>query len=200
MPRNRERVCLEDGLKLDLNILCCKGIVPCGPNEWQVTSWYPRYFGDVRSFCLLNWRLSNPSRGSVRLVMRALDQSIDLVAAPRHFGGAQWYFVCPVLGVRASVLWMPPGTSCFASRQAWGDKVAYGSQFETPPYRAMSRAKAIRSRLGDEQYTSVFFNPPPSKPKGMHWRTFGAQLERLEAYENKCDSYAEKLISRSRKA
>jgi hypothetical protein len=132
--------------------------------------------------------------------MRALDQSIDLVAAPRHFGGAQWYFVCPVLGVRASVLWMPPGASCFASRQAWGGKVAYGSQFKTPPYRAMSRATGIRYRLGDEQYTSLFFNPPPAKPKGMHWRTFGAQLERLEAYENKRDSYAQKLISRFNKA
>jgi hypothetical protein len=200
MARHRERVQLEDGLKLDLNMLCSKGIVPCGPHEWQITSWHPRYFGEVRTFCLLNWRLSSASRGSVRLLMRALDQSIDLVAAPRHFGGAQWYFVCPAMEVRASILWMPAGASCFASRQAWGGKVAYGSQFLTPPYRAMSRAQAIRSRLGDEQHTSPFFYPPPFKPRGMHWRTFNVQLKRLKAYENKCDLYAEKLISRSKKA
>src|SRR6516164_9094989 len=109
MGRQRERIQLEDGLKLDLNILCSKGIVPLGPNEWQITSWHPRYCGEVRTFCLLNWRLSNASRGSVRLLMRALEQSIDLMAAPRHFGGVQWYFICPTTGRRASVLWMPPG-------------------------------------------------------------------------------------------
>jgi hypothetical protein len=95
---------------------------------------------------------------------------------------------------------MPPGASCFASRQAWSGKVAYASQFETPVYRAMSRAKAIRYRLGDQQYTSILCNPSPPKPRSMHWRTFNAQVKRLEAYEEKCDSFAQKLISRSRKA
>ncbi len=90
-------------------------------------------------------------------------------------------------GRRASVLWMPPGASCFASRQAWGREVAYASQFITAPFRALSRAHDIRHRLGDQEYTSVFDFPPPSRPRWMHRYTYEALLERLAFYERKCD-------------
>jgi hypothetical protein len=38
-----------------------------------------------------------------------------------HFGGRQWYFVCPYTKRRVSVLWMPPGARYFACRQRWGE-------------------------------------------------------------------------------
>jgi hypothetical protein len=175
MERQRERTPLEDGLKLNLNKLRVDAI-PQGERTQRVICWGPRYSGEARAIGLLICRLANPTHGSMSLRVGALQQSIDLVAAPRNFGGLQWYFVCPFTGRRASVLWMPPGASCFASRQAWGDKVAYASQFETPAYRAMTQAKGIRARLGDEQYTSILCNPPPPKPKGMHRRTFDRSL------------------------
>ena len=56
-------------------------------------------------------------------------QLIALEACERHFGGWQWYFVCPRTGLKASVLWMPPGARSFASRKRWGRQVAYHSQF-----------------------------------------------------------------------
>jgi hypothetical protein len=199
MARQRERIRLEDGLKLDLNKLGVQTIQHCEPVH-RIIYWGPQYWGNARKIGLLICRLFSATRGSMRLLLRSSDQLIDMVAESRHFGGVQWYFLCPMTGRRASVLWMPPGQSCFASRQAWGSQFAYGSQFETPPYRAMSRAKDIRLRLGDEQYTSIFFNPPPLKPKGMHWRTFNVQAKRLEAYEEKRDSFARILISRSNKA
>jgi hypothetical protein len=147
---------------------------------------------------LLIWRFNGFSGGSMQVLVGAIEQSIELVAVPRHFGGAQWYFVCPVLGRRAFVLWMPPGGNRFASRQAWGRKVAYRSQFETPPHRALSRARDLRRRLGGEDFVWVFRGFPPPRPRGMHGRTYFEHLKRLEAYEKKCDFYERRLISRNK--
>ena len=195
MARPRKRIPLEDGLKLDVNKLRVQAIAQRETTQ-QVVCCYPRYSGDARRFGLLVWRFSSGTRGSMRLLLRSLDQSIDLVAASRHFGGVQWYFLCPLTGRRASVLWMPPGTSCFASRQAWGGEVAYASQFITAPFRALSRAHDIRHRLGDKDYIRVFDPPLPSKPRGMHCYTYEALLDRLAFYERKCDLYVEKRIAR----
>src|ERR1700732_1828659 len=85
----------------------------------------------------------------------ALDQWIDLETVPRHFGGRQWFCVCPRTERRVSVLWKPPGSLSFASRQAWGRHVAYGSQFETPRGRALSAAQAIRCKLGGKDLENL---------------------------------------------
>ena len=132
----------------------------------HVISWDPRYSNDARTTGLLICRLASATRGSMRLLVHSLDQSIDLVAAPRHFGGSQWFFLCPFLRQRASVLWMPPGASCFASRQAWGNQFAYASQFKSPLYRAHSRAHQVscQTQQGEDQQPDI---PPlaPSKTK-----------------------------------
>jgi hypothetical protein len=78
-------------------------------------------------------RFCSQEEGWFRFEADGLDQRIILVARPRHFGGAQWYFICPVMNRRASVLWMPPGAERFCSRQTWGGRViAYRSQFLGP--------------------------------------------------------------------
>jgi hypothetical protein len=196
MARPRKRVPLEDGLKLDLNKLHVQAVSQ-GETTQHVIRLGPRYSGDARRFGLLVWCFSSATRGSVRLLLGSLDQSIDLVAVARHFGGRQLYFLCPTTGRRASVLWMPVGASCFASRQAWGREVAYASQFITAPFRALSCAHDIRHRLGDKEYIRVFDPPPPSKPKWMHRDTYETLLDRLAFYERKCDLYVEKQIARS---
>ena len=99
MARPRKRMELEDGVKLDVNKLRVQAISQGEPTQ-QVVCCYPRYSGDARRFGLLVWRFSSATRGSMRLLLRSLDQSIDLVAAPRHFGGVQWYFVCPICAAR----------------------------------------------------------------------------------------------------
>ena len=95
MARQRERNRLEDGFKLDLNKLHVQTISQGEPTQ-QVVCCYPRYSGDARRFGLLVWRFSSATRGSMRLLLGSLDQLIDLVALPRHFGGFQWYFLCPI--------------------------------------------------------------------------------------------------------
>ena len=48
MPRPRERVCLQDGLKLDLNRLARKGFIKHGANIGvRGITWTHSYWGDV---------------------------------------------------------------------------------------------------------------------------------------------------------
>src|ERR1700730_1397014 len=94
--------------------------------------------------------------------------------------------VCPRTERRVSVLWNPPGSRSFASRQAWGRQVAYGSQFETPRGRALSAAQAIRCKLGGKDYISIDDDMPP-KPKWMRWRTYERITRRCEANEATCN-------------
>ena len=184
MARPRIRIELEDGLKLDLNKLNVQGVSQ-GEMTQHVICWNPRYSGSARTIGVLICRLASATRGSMRLLLRSLDQSIDLVALPRHFGGVQWYFVCPLLRQRASVLWMPAGESCFASRQAWGSQFAYASQFETPIYRAHLRAHEIHCRLSGEDHSPIYHLLPPPKPRYMHRNTYEKLLKRLLDAESK---------------
>ena len=194
MGRPRERVTHEDGVRLDLSWLARQrgrpvgrvifGSFRLGERLWERR---PRRCLDenddrpTAGVFILDLD-EDRGRGSLMVSLGALTQKIELVALPRSFGGRQWFFRCPVLRRRASVLWMPPGASRFASRQAWGRQVAYRSQFRTRPFRALPRAQDIRYRLGGEDFMALDGFPPP-KPKGMHLRTYEAQLERLEAYE-----------------
>ena len=184
MARPRIRIPLEDGLKLDLNKLRVQAVLQ-GETIQRIICWDPRYSGDARRFGLLIWSFSSASCGSIRLRLGALKQSIDLVALPRHFGGVQWYFVCPMTGRRASVLWMPPSANCFASRRAWGSKFAYASQFETPNYRAHLRAHEIHCRLSGEDHSPIYHLLPPPKPRYMHRTTYDKLLKRLIDAESK---------------
>jgi hypothetical protein len=148
--------------------------------------------GDVET------ELSADGDGWLTLKLGELDQQIKLRGAPRRFGGFQWYFLCPATRRPVSVLWSPPGAKRFQSRQACGRQVAYGSQFDTPSNRAFSRAEEIRNRLSGRDFVTPDGSAPP-KPKGMHWRRYGALLERCDAYELKCDLYLVGLAARLKK-
>ena len=184
MARPRERIPLEDGLKIDLNKLHVQAISQ-GETTQRIICWDPRYSGGARTIGLLICRFASATRGSMRLLLRSLDQSIDLVAAPRHFGGQQWYFRCPMTGRRASVLWMPPGASCFASRHAWGSQFAYASQFESPIYRAHLQAHEIHCRLSGEDHSPIYHVLPPQRPRFMRMNTYDRLLKRLLDAESK---------------
>ena len=108
MGRWRQRVCLEDGLKLDLNKLL-RAVGTKREGSWRLRSrWGQR---TAHSKLCLGGDLT----GSLTLSLGQLEQTIELRAEPRHFGGVQWYFVCPVLGRNVSVLWLLPGAKRFVS-------------------------------------------------------------------------------------
>jgi hypothetical protein len=116
--------------------------------------------------------MSGTDWGCLHIRLGSLNQRIILTACPRHFGGRQWFFVCPYLNRRCHVLWMPPGAPSFACRQRWGQQVAHASQFHdniVRAHRGMARINAQLCRIGSFDPNEWDF---PPKPKWMRWRTY----------------------------
>ncbi|MBB4196681.1 hypothetical protein GGD83_000452 [Rhodoblastus sphagnicola] len=192
MARDRWRARLEDGLKLDLNKLICDGMVKPGCDLWASIRWSYTNSGGVVAAGAIRSSFHGET-GLLDLELGGVRQTFALASRPRHFGGRQWYFVCPSTARMVSVLWRPYGATAFASRQAWGRRVAYGSQFETPHDRALSRAQSLRRRLGGE--VSLISEAPP-RPKGMHTRTYRKKLEEIYRDELICDQYLAGALAR----
>ena len=183
MARSRKRVCLEDGFKLDLNRLIRDGIVVSGEVTSRTMFWRvdgPRKLAGV---AVVTADLTDGACPRVRIRMIGLDQTIELIAQERPFGGCQWYFRCPAMGLPASVLWKPPGATKFCSRQAWGKEVAYHTQFVGQTRRARIGRERARSRLGSDHKNADDLLSPPSKPKWMRWSTYERHIERYSSYE-----------------
>jgi hypothetical protein len=121
-------------------------------------------------------------------------QHITLIARERHFGGRQWYFLCPYLNRCASVLWMPPGAHSFASRERWGREVAYGSQFMDRKNRAHYGKARINSRLcAVGGFNSDEWELPP-KPKWMRWQAYERAEEKFDGYEAVLDEQVVQVV------
>jgi hypothetical protein len=184
MPRPCERVRLENGLKLDLNRLRRQGFVRPRATVWQRgIGWSNSYTGGTIATGLISAGMEGDWEGWFRIQLgNGLDQRIILVARPRRFGGHQWYFICPVMNRRCSVLWRPPGATSFCSRQKWGRQAAYSSQFETPSDRAWRAKRKIKDRLIADLDPEEWELPP--KPKGMRWRTYNRYVDRYDRAED----------------
>src|SRR6476619_6032954 len=181
MPKPRQRVCLESGLKLDLNKLRRQGLVRPGEKCGVVIRWTSTYTGEEIAQGVITSNMGGSYEGWLRIQLGDLDQTIILVPKPRHFGGYQWYFVCPVLNRYASVLWLPPEAERFCSRQTWGRQVAYASQFADPDNRAHIGQAKIKSRLIAD-LDPVEWDLPP-RPKWMRWSTYNRCVQKFDAYE-----------------
>ena len=169
MPRPLQRSRLESGYKLDLNKLRRKGLVSPGKRICAPIRWTEKY-SDEEIPGFVTSKMQPNSDSWLRLQIGTFDQTITLVPRSRHFGGHQWYFVCPVMNRCSSVLWMPPGAKRFCSRQTWGRGVAYASQFLDPDNRAHRGKAKIKSRLIADLDPDEWDLPP--KPKWMRWRTY----------------------------
>src|SRR5262245_59206195 len=98
MPRPRQRACLQDGLNLNLNRLARQEFIrPGGATGPVGISWTNRYFNEEVASGVITADMSGRHEGWFRIQMGQLDQRIVLVSHPRHFGGRQWYFVCPYM-------------------------------------------------------------------------------------------------------
>jgi hypothetical protein len=186
---------LEDGLKLDLNMLIRDDFVRPGEISNSRIVWCKQNSRAPIAFTRIFADMTGDRFGRLRLNYRGEDQNIQLEAAPRHFGGKQWYFICPFTLRRVSVLWQVPGSSDFASRQAWGRRVAYRSQFETWHDRALTSAQDIRYRLGGLEHISGLNGPVP-KPKWMRWRTYDQLMQQAAVKESAGFQYHLGIINR----
>lgn len=192
MSRIRRRVCLQDGPLLDLNMLAKLRIIRRGFRTKDRTVIWTYPYTDLKLLGLVSADLSKvDGTGWLTIQIGELFQEVSLVAQPRHFGGHQWYFRCPSTGHVVSVLFRPPGADNFASRYAWGDRVAYITQFGTRIDRAHLGKARIARRIGDcdpEKVTSL------PRPKGMRSKTYVRLAARFAAYQSRLDDGLAKVV------
>ena len=120
MPRHKQRMPLELGLALNVNELLREGFIEPGQSSPPKDCHWLDDDGGLRATAVISAsttiRPSATGYGEMHVVANWIDQTIRLAAQPRHFGGWQWYFVCPRANQRVSVLWSPPGKRFFAGR------------------------------------------------------------------------------------
>jgi hypothetical protein len=181
MARQRERICLEQGLKLDLVQLARRGFIQFGANVGpRGIGWNDRMSGEVFASGVITADMSRPDFGWLQISMDDFQQCVQLVLKPRHFGGGQWYFLCSELKRPALVLWKPPGARFFRCRQYWGSQVAYTSQFGT----AMDRAHIARAKLKVKLCSPNLDDwRIPAKPPNMRWATYDHLIKRYLRYD-----------------
>jgi hypothetical protein len=196
MGRSRDRVCLQDGLRLDFNWLHRQGYVPrYGRSGPRYIQWTYTYTGECIARGHITAEIHNKYEGWFRIQLgRSFDQCMDLRSQPRHFGGQQWYFRCPSTGRYVSVLWKPNGSNQFCARQTWPRQVAYASQFECSDNRAWRGKAKIKARLIADRDPDDWDLPP--KPKWMRWSTYNRLEEKFDRYESILDSGCLQLVAK----
>lgn len=186
MARPRKRVRLEDGLRLDLNTIIREGFWPSETESLTFgMTWTSSHRGALANALMTIQKVGEVEARLTLVLVGRFEQNLDLVAQPRHFGGRQWYFRCPITDKKCSVVWLPPGAPRFCSRQAWGRQVAYSTQFETPFDRAIAAREKVKSRLIGDLNPRQWELPP--KPKWMRWRTYDRWAEKYIAQQAKID-------------
>jgi hypothetical protein len=197
--RSGGRPTVEDGLTLNLPRLFKTGWLKPGASTSGTLRWsivgtgeeiasmgFEAHLGEKEGHIRLRWTSTDCWSGE----KRQCENRITLTTSPQPFGGRRWWFVCPRTGQRATRLHLPSGTPVFACRSAY--RLAYRSQRETPHDRALSRAFALRRRLGADGGIGDYV----AKPKGMHWRTFERALERIDQAEDIVDRRTAVLLDR----
>ena len=86
-----------------------------------------------------------------------------------NFDGQRQWLVCPRCQRRCRILY---GGGRFYCRKCY--RLKYQSQSEDSAQRAITRAQATRKRLGGFEGID---DPFPTKPKGMHWKTYNRLAE-----------------------
>jgi hypothetical protein len=75
MPKSRQRVCLEDGLKLDLNKLRRQGLVSPGAKREAAIRWAYTYTDEEIAKGVLASNMEGKYEGWLRIQLGSLDQT-----------------------------------------------------------------------------------------------------------------------------
>lgn len=193
MSRRRSRFCLQEGLSLNLNWLAKNDFIKYGAATTEKQIWWSRSGSRVAAGCV-SADMSGHCTDWLQIWIGKFNQRIPLVAKPRHFGGQQWYFVCPVTGRLASVVWKPVGSANFCSRHAWAGKAAYLSQFGNWIDRAHLGKARTAQRVGENWDSDKRALPP--RPKRMRAKTYERLANKFGAYQAALDDGLEAVASR----
>lgn len=185
---------IENGLKLDLRRMRKQGLFVKRTRYSGRMVWSNSLSGEQTSSIGISYNLEGtyPWFGVKYSVTNydgervSVDERFDLERFPQPFGGYRWYFICPETFERAQCLYLPPGATRFRSRDGFRCRLQYRSQCEdrisrltTQQHKLSRRVKELGPPEWQESVTDWDF---PSKPPGMHWRTYEKFYERWEAY------------------
>lgn len=174
MPRPRARLTLDSGIKVDLSRLPLRGRGP----------YRARWHWTFRTGDELTVGLQfAEATGQLTVTHDEGVQHFALRALPRHFGGQQWFVVCPQTARLARVLRRPDGARWFRTRHGFGRRAGYQSQFLDESGRAWRAQARIKSRLIGDLDPNDWDLPP--KPKWMRWSTY----RRLEARFDRAEEF-----------
>jgi len=166
-----------DELKcLDVNWLKRQGML--SPGRWSTVSWSRNgeqtgqisVRAEENNISLeYNWRYGGDDWERVL-------ETVRLNWTTCYFGGCRPWFVCPNCFRRVGKLYA--AGKYFCCRLCYG--LAYESQREAAYDRLARKSRNIRKRLGS---STSLFDPFPSKPKGMHWKTYHRLRREAEVAE-----------------
>lgn len=88
---------------------------------------------------------------------RQIDCHVTLTSRPRHYGGEEWYALCPVTGALCKTLVVAPGQAQVTSVR--GSGVPYASTCQSEVDRAM---RTIH-RIGERQRTMSKYTRKPTR-------------------------------------
>lgn len=171
--------CVEDCLTIDIGWMRRRGLL--WPGASGMLNWTNRGepIGDIRyrterEGLVLNFRYR--WRGGE---WETVQQPLPIEWTPCRFGGKRPWFRCPgvIIGKRCGrrVLMVHAGGKFFLCRHCYG--LAHRCQSESQLDRLLRRADKTREALGGSYHLD---EPPPPKPKGMHWRTYRWREEAIE--------------------
>jgi len=180
--RSGGRPTVESGLTLDLPCLFKDGSLKVGAwtfgsLRWTVVSTgeetasmgFQSHLGEDTGYVRLHWTSTNRWTGETR----ECENRITLTTRPQPFGGRRWFFVCPRTGELATKLHLPSGAYTFASRKAY--RLGYRSQRESPRDRSVSRAFALRGKIGGKGGIGDYIEKPRGCTGALSsapWREF----------------------------
>ncbi|MGH7641213.1 MAG: hypothetical protein ACREOL_09965 [Candidatus Dormibacteria bacterium] len=130
-----------------------------GSGQW---SRWPKRATTAELPCLSIFRWDHRAYGPGRFGM-------DITYTRPHFGGQRPWWVCPGCASRRAKLYQDGHQ--VRCRVCLG--LAHESQREDAWHRAVTRARAIRLRLGG---SASLLEPFPAKPRGMRWDTYDRLL------------------------
>jgi hypothetical protein len=121
--RRAKRDVVEDCLVLSIQDLICQGVLV--PGSFCSGLWTWRYGAAAEppdATISYESDLRSPGSAWLRLWFTTehgpTDQYIWFTRTKPNYGGARWWFRCPLLNIRAGKLYLPPGARMFASRLA----------------------------------------------------------------------------------
>jgi hypothetical protein len=201
--RSRGRPTVEDSLTLDLWSLAKTGWLKPGARVSGTLRWttvntgreiasigFQSHLGEDNGYVQLHWTSTDRRTGETR----QCETRIALTTSPQPFGGRRWFFICPRTGGSATKLHLPSGANTFACRKAY--RLGYRSQRESPRDRSLSRAFALRGKIGGKGGIGDYI----PKPKGMYGRTFERFMERISGAEEIIEAHTYLLLNRLRRS